>query len=55
MELVCDRLPPRTRQYYNEFHICPECSRIYWKGSHYQRMRKFIEGIIESKIATIVP
>ena len=35
------------KQYYNEFHICPGCDRIYWKGSHYRRMRRFIESIVE--------
>ena len=42
-ELVNDRLLPKTRQYYDEFHSCPECDRVYWKGSHYQRMTRLIE------------
>ena len=42
-ELVNDRLPPDTRQRYDQFHLCPECGRIYWKGSHYQRMKALIE------------
>jgi len=45
-ELVSHRLPPKTDQYYEEFHICPVCDRIYWKGSHYRRMQRFIESII---------
>lgn len=36
-------LPPRTRECYREFSRCPTCSRIYWQGSHYTRMRLFIE------------
>jgi uncharacterized protein len=40
---VEDVLPPRTRKYYREFSRCPTCSRIYWQGSHYARMRLFIE------------
>jgi len=51
-ELITERLPPKTRRYYNEFRICPGCRRIYWKGSHYQRMQGLIERIIESKIET---
>lgn len=53
-ELIRDRLPPRTRQYYDEFHICPDCSRIYWKGAHYKRMNRFVERIIESKLGMTV-
>jgi uncharacterized protein with PIN domain len=44
-ELIVHRLLPETRQYYDEFFVCPACDRIYWKGSHYQRMCNFIEKI----------
>jgi uncharacterized protein len=47
-DLIRDRLPPETRKHYDEFHICPGCNRIYWKGSHYQRMVGLIESIIDS-------
>lgn len=49
-ERIEDRLPQKTRQYYDEFHICPGCDRIYWKGSHYQRMQRLIEDILQSKL-----
>ncbi len=42
-ELVSDRLLPQTKRYFSEFYICPECNRIYWKGSHYRRMQRLIE------------
>jgi uncharacterized protein with PIN domain len=32
------RLEENTRLYYKEFALCPNCDRIYWKGSHYARM-----------------
>jgi uncharacterized protein with PIN domain len=41
-------LPPRTREHYREFSRCPTCSRIYWQGSHYSRMRLFIETAFET-------
>lgn len=47
-EAVLDRLEPLTRQYFDEFHICPACKQIYWKGSHYERMQKLIEQIRRS-------
>ncbi len=47
-EIVNDRLLPHTRQHYDEFHICPECERVYWKGSHYQRMKTLIERIFHA-------
>jgi uncharacterized protein with PIN domain len=47
-ELINDRLLPDTRQRYHQFHFCPDCNRVYWKGSHHQRMTKLIERMIDS-------
>lgn len=44
-DAVLSRLEPLTKQYFDEFHICPACGQIYWKGSHYERMRNLIEQI----------
>jgi uncharacterized protein with PIN domain len=44
-EDVINRLEPLTKKYFNEFHICPACGQIYWKGSHYERMEKIVEQI----------
>jgi uncharacterized protein with PIN domain len=48
-EIIADRLLPETRQHYEEFRICQNCDRVYWKGSHYQRMHKFLEGVLECR------
>lgn len=42
-EAVLDELEPLTKLYFEEFQICPACSQIYWKGSHYDKMLKLIE------------
>lgn len=47
-EAVLDQLEPKTRRYYNEFHRCQECGNVYWKGSHYPRMRQFIARMREN-------
>lgn len=44
-EKVLDRLEPLTRKYFDEFHLCPACGQIYWKGSHYERMQALIQKI----------
>jgi uncharacterized protein with PIN domain len=36
-------LLPRTREHFDEFSRCPGCSRIYWQGSHYVRMKRLLE------------
>ena len=47
-EAISARLLPQTRQHFNEFCNCPQCGRIYWKGSHYRRMRRLIETVTGS-------
>ena len=42
-EAVVDRLEPLTKLYFDEFQICPACKQIYWKGSHYEKMKELIE------------
>ena len=44
-EEVADRLPPRTRQHYNEFRLCTGCERIYWEGSHHAQLQKIVDGV----------
>ena len=45
-EEIDSRLPPRTREHYADFHRCTDCGRIYWQGSHYKRMREFVERLM---------
>jgi uncharacterized protein len=44
-EEILDRLLPKTRRYYDEFYRCRACEQIYWKGSHFERMQRFIEEL----------
>ena len=41
------RLPPRILRDFSEFHECTKCGRIYWKGSHYEAMKRYTGSIIE--------
>ncbi len=50
-EEVEDRLPPRTRRDYDEFRRCPDCERIYWKGSHYDRLAGLVEDVRRAGMA----
>jgi uncharacterized protein with PIN domain len=42
---VIDKLPPRTKLYFNDFFECQSCRKIYWKGTHYERMLQIVEDI----------
>ncbi len=43
-EDVRGELPPRVYASFDRFRRCPVCGRIYWQGSHYQRMLKKIRS-----------
>ena len=45
---VASRLLPRTLEHYREFRWCPKCERVYWKGSHHDRMQGFLEEVVAS-------
>src|SRR5574341_897929 len=47
-EAILHRLKPLTRQYYDEFRLCPACDQVYWKGSHYQHMCQLIEQVLST-------
>jgi uncharacterized protein with PIN domain len=34
------KVPDFIHRTYDAFHICPRCHRIYWPGTHFQRMKK---------------
>jgi len=44
-EAVWELLPPKTKQYFNQFYQCPTCRRVYWQGSHFDRMQEFVSRI----------
>ena len=44
-ETVLERLEPLTKKYYDEFKQCPACHKVYWKGSHYERMLAMINSL----------
>jgi uncharacterized protein len=45
-ETILERLQSDTRLYYDEFRLCPACNRIYWDGSHYEHMQRFIQQVL---------
>jgi len=42
---VWHHLPPRTRDLFDRFWRCPECGKVYWRGSHFARMQAIIHAL----------
>ena len=37
---VKERVPPYVFRTKEHFSLCPECDRIYWQGTHWDKMRQ---------------
>lgn len=45
---VADRLPPLVRERHESFRRCRGCGRIYWAGTHHERMAKVVAALREA-------
>lgn len=44
-EMVLHRLEPLTKRYYDTFYFCAVCDKVYWPGSHRQKMLEYLNVI----------
>jgi uncharacterized protein with PIN domain len=42
-----DKIEDGVLKDYNEFFRCTNCKKVFWKGSHYQRMRLLVDKYIK--------
>lgn len=52
---IIHRLEPKTIRYFDTFTQCPECSAIFWKGSHYDAMVQRLRDLGLDGSATTTP
>lgn len=45
---IRDQLPEKTATFYDVFHQCDSCEQVFWKGSHYARMEKLLDEVMNS-------
>lgn len=46
---VLQRIPPRIAALHDQFLECAACGRVYWRGTHYRRMRQWVEQLLQSQ------
>lgn len=46
-EAVLEKIPKSTSKFYDEFWECPNCGKIYWQGSHWERISKTLSRAAE--------
>ncbi|GGK68655.1 Mut7-C RNAse domain-containing protein [Rufibacter glacialis] len=44
-EAVVPFLEPKTALFFQSFYQCVQCQRVYWQGSHFERMQRFLHRI----------
>ena len=37
-------IPPRVYRLHNTFFRCPGCKKLYWRGSHYARLKEMLSA-----------
>ncbi|MGZ8154291.1 MAG: Mut7-C RNAse domain-containing protein, partial [Burkholderiales bacterium] len=40
-------VPDAIRSHYQRFMHCPGCGRVYWEGSHWERMRRVLANTLD--------
>jgi len=45
-EEVRELVPPYVYQTQTQYMQCPSCRRVYWRGTHWQRMSRELEKIV---------
>jgi len=54
-EEVKDLVPPYVFRTQTQYMQCPSCKRIYWQGTHWQRMKRDLEEITASSAGRAEP
>lgn len=44
-EEIIHLLPTQTKEVFTEFYQCTQCKKVYWKGSHFERMQSLVEKL----------
>jgi len=42
---VIDEIPEKPREFYRDFYRCDTCHKVYWRGTHYDRLKTWIDSI----------
>ena len=47
---VRDLVPPYVYKTQTQYHQCPICGRIYWRGTHWKHMNQELEMLMEAAV-----
>ena len=44
-ESLRERIPPRTYRWQDEYFVCSRCGKLFWHGTHWQRITRALERV----------
>ena len=44
-EDIIEKIPMKVAKWHKTFFICSNCNKIYWQGTHHQKMNTFIQSV----------
>lgn len=47
MKKIVHRIPQKTKAFCDEYVHCKACDKIYWKGTHFAKIKKVIDQILD--------
>ncbi len=47
--LIQENVPIRVKEIQHQFYQCENCARIYWQGTHYQKLMRFVESVLKDQ------
>jgi hypothetical protein len=47
-EAVASAVPHYVLELHQKFSVCPRCGRVYWEGSHKNRMERMVDRLFSS-------
>jgi uncharacterized protein len=45
-ETLKDRIPPKTYVWLDEYFVCSNCHKLFWKGTHWERIIARLEAVV---------
>jgi uncharacterized protein with PIN domain len=46
LDEIAERVPPHVRATRRTYRRCPVCERVYWRGTHTERMGRVVERVL---------
>ena len=47
-EALRERIPPRTYRWRDEYFLCGRCGKLFWHGTHWDRIQCELQSVEEN-------